>query len=509
MFCKNNSAFDENFNISIKDFMEENTTELDFWKDDLECENSLFKLDFGLKSLNSLKNSKTGSSSIRLNRFNSFEESIQDFSEDRREEEFKEFFNSYLNKDSMQKVSSKSRARVQRLDFQFPPSDFTLRKRTTFIEHDQSKKPVSFKIKKIKTESLNIKTHKKDFRKKKEIIEWSLQNQNENEQIERAPVKKDNSPKDDENAVQSAQSDDSLTDEDLERVYRALLDLVFLRKPEKNLTREEFEGHPLKIRALILLILAKIGKVKKKQFECRFEDLLDVLRKSKSKRCEEKVKMVYKQVLKFYNAHFKRKFGSFVMNRDQSTHPLIFKCERRSFYFWLFEAYLKERPEMLDFLMDVCGEHTSIKKPVASAAKNWKTRPFSTMKNVSKSFRFLLKSDPVARRRVLKYLELDDPKGLFSKLRREIETKMNSKLLNWKKLLVESGFRFSKFKKKLVDLMNKKGYKSPWTLKQIKKSMLLCQAELQEESSLHPQLKAEFLRLYRTHYSFFLSIDNF
>ena len=219
-----------------------------------------------------------------------------------------------------------------------------------------------------------------------------------------------------------------------------------------------------------------------------------------TKRKEMKFKIIYKNVLKALEKMFRYTLNNFMLQHHQPRFRPFLRHAKNAFYLSLFrETILKGRVHE-DLLMDILHERVTVKKPTIDRDNNWRSMPKPvTMRKVSAAMRYLIRQDDTARRRVLAFMDYSGSRGLVLMMRSEIVNKLESKQRFWEKMLKKCNNRFDEFKHILVQLMNSKSFKNPWTMADVKAAIDHCVSEL--ENPVNTKLRSEFIKIRNQHYS--------
>jgi hypothetical protein len=206
--------------------------------------------------------------------------------------------------------------------------------------------------------------------------------------------------------------------------------------------------------------------------------------KKKKRRKEEMNKILYKNVLKILRNRFMRKHCQIVTRTMGTTFEKYFKNPNVGFFVWLFKNTINKNRENIDFIIDVCLEKFGTKSKKFSREMGWiHSKKYTAMKNISSTFRYLLKHDEPCRNKFLDLFQSLDEEGLLAIYKNKIQRNLKEKFNLLKNELIAVGNDFDNFIFKFRDIVTLKTYKNPWLLETIKDSISYCVIELTHEYS--------------------------
>ena len=187
---------------------------------------------------------------------------------------------------------------------------------------------------------------------------------------------------------------------------------------------------------------------------------------------EQRIKLVYSQVLKALEKGFYYGSAKFVRAHAQPRFEDFVADKKSTFYLYLFRETILGGRVHEDLLMDVLYERATVKSPCINRYNNWRSvRKPRAMKKISAATRYLIQQDHAARRRVLEFMDYTDGTGLISSLRRDIADKLKKKQRFWLEILAQCGHLFDEFEKVFLTRMDSKKYKNPWTIPDVKSAI--------------------------------------
>lgn len=230
----------------------------------------------------------------------------------------------------------------------------------------------------------------------------------------------------------------------------------------------------------------------------QFCEYFSQLRTRRSK--QEQVDLVYKHALRGLESIFGFQSTSFILGHSSPRYRDYLKHRKSTFYLHLFESTITGGRIHEDLAMDILHERVTARKPGVGQEANWKQSGKKyTVKKVSTSVRYLIKQDPMARRKVLEFIGYANDTGLVTAMRTSVRKKLESKKAYWIRVLSRCDFDFERFKNEYLNRIRMRSYKLPWTLREVKRAVDLCVAELEDPDDT--KLKTEFLRIRHGHYT--------
>jgi hypothetical protein len=232
--------------------------------------------------------------------------------------------------------------------------------------------------------------------------------------------------------------------------------------------------------------------------------------KRKKRRNEEINKKLYKGVLKRLKGQFNRKHCDIVTKSMGTKLEKYFRNPTVGFYVWMFESTIKKNHEYIDFIIDVCLENYGIKCKNFTKEMGWKiNKKYKAMKNISATFRYLLKCDIPCRNKFVEYFQSSDEDGLVANFEKKIRRNLKEKLNLLKSELFAVGGNFNRFILKFRNIIMDKNYKNPWLMQTIKRSISYCVIELTHEYSeakkkgKYRDISKEYKKMKDLHYTSF------
>ena len=232
-----------------------------------------------------------------------------------------------------------------------------------------------------------------------------------------------------------------------------------------------------------------------------FQDFWKLFESNKSKkRKEEKLKMVYKHALRYFEKRFAYKSTSFIQAHYTPRFRKFLGNKKSIFYLHFFWDTITGSDIHEDLVMDILFERVTASKPQIQPEHNWRQSTKATaMKKVSASMRYLIKNDRIARDKFLDFIDHRNGDGLVRLMEFVISQKLEAKKKSYLKFLESKGFDFRSFKEQFERSLVAHGSKSPWTMAEVEDAIDVCKEELTGCSNA--QLKKEFLAIQRKHYT--------
>jgi hypothetical protein len=232
--------------------------------------------------------------------------------------------------------------------------------------------------------------------------------------------------------------------------------------------------------------------------------------KKNKKRNEEINKTIYKSALKRLRKQFKYEHCNFVTQSQGTKLYKYAKNAKVGFYIWMFQDTIINNREHVDFVLDVCFETYGTKSREFSREMGWRkrnTKKFVAIKNISATFRYLVKRDEPCRNQFLDFFQSNGENGLLGIYKNKIRKNLNEKFNKFKTQLISVKNNFKLFILKIQDVMADKNYKSPWMLESIKNSISYCSIELEEEyleakkKGKYRDISKEYQKMKHLHYT--------
>lgn len=219
------------------------------------------------------------------------------------------------------------------------------------------------------------------------------------------------------------------------------------------------------------------------------------------KRNEEKRKLIFRRVLRLLRDKFRRRAPALrakLRRRFPGLWRDLISKDAKCFYFWLFRDSIARKTVPVDLAMDLACECVTYVRP-KTPSNNWRWKKFGALKKISPGFRLLLRADARLRRAFLRLLSLDPEAPLLRALRRSGLRKLRANFRAWEALFGGAEADFAVFQARFSAGLGGGRSQTPWTLAQIKNSILFCRNELSAEEGDLDSLLSE---LKQSHYSF-------
>jgi hypothetical protein len=291
--------------------------------------------------------------------------------------------------------------------------------------------------------------------------------------------------------------------EELNDAFKFIEDHVYLGLSE---AKEAFEKLTKKSKTFVKNYLFHILY----QFPTNLKFLTIPLKEKNKKRNEEINKTVYKLAIK----KFRKQFNLLQKNNCTKTNnpnlKSILENKKLGFWVWMFMETISTERENIDFVLDTCLEKYSLKnKQLFPREKGWRqNKSFKAMKNISGTFRLLVKSDHSCRKKFLDFFESREEGGFVKEYEKQIKKKIKVILVNFQKELNDCGNDFDIFLSETSKIMTDKSFKSPLILHDMESYITRCVNELNYEYSelkkigkYYRNLKTEYQKMKDLHYS--------
>jgi ribosomal protein S15P/S13E len=234
--------------------------------------------------------------------------------------------------------------------------------------------------------------------------------------------------------------------------------------------------------------------------------------KKKKKRNQEINKILFKSALRKLRREFNPMQCHFIVNNKNSKLAKYLKKQNIGFYIWMFMDSIIKKQEHPDFILDVCLEKYGPKTIKFSREMNWnnaqnKTNGWKAMKNISGTFRYLVKRDKRCRRKFMEFLQSTEEDGLLCIYQEKIQRMVREKFKRFKNELISVDNDFDRFIERIELIMDNKNYKSPWVLNEIKNSIALCVNELEydffelKKMGKYRDIRKDYLKMKQLHYT--------
>jgi hypothetical protein len=229
----------------------------------------------------------------------------------------------------------------------------------------------------------------------------------------------------------------------------------------------------------------------------------------KKKRKEEMNKNLYKQALKKFRAQFRRVHFNLHAQTEDPELKKKFQNKKVGFWIWMFMETITNKRENTDFILDVCFEkYGSKRNELFPREKGWRENTdYKAMKNISATFRYLVRSDEPCRRKFLDFFQSREEGGFYKEYERKILRTLEEKLKSFQKVLNSVGNEFDSFMSEIRVIMADKMYKSPWMMYHLESSISHCMNELECDYSDPSQmakcrnLANDYQKMKQVHYS--------
>ena len=219
-----------------------------------------------------------------------------------------------------------------------------------------------------------------------------------------------------------------------------------------------------------------------------------------AKRREQRFNFVYKFCLKRLRRQFIAQHSQVGQTYKQNYPDYaksVFNNVHKLYYFWLFHETIASKAQPVDLVMHIVCANVSGSKSV-SRSNNWRWKKFGAVKTVTPLLRFLIQADAVMKGRMLSILSAEPGSDMMRQMRRSVAAKLRKKHKLWASLVVEAGNDFDRFRDAFESSITEKKSKLPWTMAEIRESILFCIHELKSQSKA---LRAKFTRVKSMHYS--------
>lgn len=264
-------------------------------------------------------------------------------------------------------------------------------------------------------------------------------------------------------------------------------------------------------KTLLLLFLRKaFGGLDEPIELVRFEDFRKLYDNYKSKKRKEKkfknkkrneefFKLVYKQTLKVLERRFEYKIFSFTNELCKTRFHKFLKAKKSTFYLYLFKNIIRDPRIHEDLVMDVLFEKITFRGPQIEESGNWIRSDKKAMKKISPSVRLFVKKDPFARRQFMDFIDCDKGYGLIRYMKTVTAKKFEGKIKVFSDMLRGNQFDFEGFKADFERELDKKKFKCPWPIDEVKEAIEHCMEELNNPDD--SSLEKEFLAIQKKHYT--------
>lgn len=219
---------------------------------------------------------------------------------------------------------------------------------------------------------------------------------------------------------------------------------------------------------------------------------LEVFRKKK----EEKIKFVYKKIIRELEKQFLKEFFSNETIEKYQKLEKIFKCNKKSFVFWLFQDLIEQNIEIFDFILDVWFEITT-KKNSISKSNNWTKKKLLKMKKISPTLRYLILKSKRCKSMFFHFLDKEKNVHFIDILGNQTQDKLNKNKQILEQKLIDYDFNFLKFKNYFNDLFLNQRIHLPWRMPIIQNAIEFCYDELQNDSLI---LEEKYNESFSKHY---------